>query len=85
MANKTGVVMASKRSTLLMGIGIITAALLSACTLGGHSFVVGEVEREAHSVQMPNTNHISMSIDMTVGRLSVAGGNSELLEADFCL
>ena len=75
--------MKNKKLTLMMGIALISAAFLSACTVGGRSFSVGQLQRESESVAMPNGDHISVRIDMPVGKLSISGGASDLLEADF--
>ena len=69
-----------KTIRLLIVIVLTTTLLLVACSSAPR---VGELQTESHSVELGDAKAIDVSIDFGAGDLTVSGGASKLLEADF--
>ena len=64
---------------------MITLALLAALLLAGCSSRawVGELQTESQTVELGDAESVRVEIEFGAGVLEIAGGTSELLEADF--
>lgn len=67
----------------VVGMLAILVVLLAVTGCTGRGVRVGELQTESRSVELGDANSIDVEIEMAAGELEVAGGASDLLEADF--
>ena len=69
-----------KANHLLISLVFLAALLLASC---GTRAQVGELRSESQSVELGDAKAVDVSIDFGAGDLTMSGGASKLLEADF--
>ena len=68
-----------KTNYLLIAV-VLFATLLTGC---GRRAQVGELRSESQSIELGDAKFVDVNIDFGAGDLTVSGGSSKLLEADF--
>jgi hypothetical protein len=73
----------TKRNRVVFGVLATIVALLVVTGCGGRRLSVGSLRSESATVELGDASSVDVEIEMAAGELQVAGGASDLLEADF--
>jgi len=68
-----------------LGRGLLLFALVAmgGCNLGGDRVSTGEMRKESKTVALGGAQSVQVSLTMKAGELKVAGGATQLMDADF--
>lgn len=73
----------TERKRIFVSVLATTVALFVVTGCGGSSIRVGSLRTGSESVELGDASSVEVEIKMAAGKLEVAGGASDLLEADF--
>ena len=76
--------MDKKRVNFMLVLALIALVVASlACSLVGNNVQVGPLQTESQTVPLDGSESVDVEIDLGAGELTMTGGVSNLLEADF--
>ena len=73
----------TERNRVVVSVLATTVALFVVTGCGGRSIRVGGLRTGSETVELGDASSVDVEIEMAAGTLEVAGGASDLLEADF--
>ncbi len=70
-------------TNLCRGLLLLALGAVGSCNVSGDRVTAGETRKESKTVALGAAQSVRVSVDMKAGELKVAGGATDLLDADF--